>query len=193
MAKLVCSYKYTDSGGNLLFTKHRYDPKSFSIEGLDNSKERVLYNLYEVVASDIVLFVEGERDVETLRNLGYVATSAFSGSNSPWLPSYSGILKDKTVYVFPDQDEAGKKYCNTIKEGLAGYSKVLKVINVPEGKDITEYIELGHTREDIESLISFAVEEKPIKKARVENKKLREPAATQSEKLVLGAILNGTS
>jgi replicative DNA helicase len=69
------------------------------------------------------------------------------------------------------------------------------VVNLPVGEkgDVTDYINAGNSRADLDALISFSVEDKPVKKARVENKKLREPAATQSEKLILGAILNGTS
>jgi replicative DNA helicase len=197
---LVAKYDYKDKDGNILFSKSRFEPgpdgkkKTFAIEGLNEDTERVLYNLPEAVASDVVFFVEGESCVECLRDMGICAVTIFSGSSSSWSSSYSRILKDKEIYLIPDNDEPGKHFAETVSAGLAGYAKFVKVINLPVGPkgDIVDYVKAGHTKQDLELLISKASEEKPITKKIEQETKLREPSADQSESLVLGAVMNGT-
>src|ERR1039457_4736695 len=127
--KEVARYNYQDVDGKTLFSKIRFEPgkngrsKDFVIEGLTDDTERVLYNLPAVVAASTVVFVEGEKDCETLRDLGYVATTMFAGSSGRFDQSYAGILKDKNIILIPDAHEPGRKYAEVVQKGLAGYAK----------------------------------------------------------------------
>jgi hypothetical protein len=85
-----------------------------------NGVERVLFQLPEVMRADVVLIAEGEKDalrlmeaVKHLPNKGgtlaYAATTN-SGGAGKWQSTYSPYLAGKTVFVFADNDEAGRKH-----------------------------------------------------------------------------------
>src|SRR5262249_7042182 len=117
----IARYFYRDEQGKELFQTIRYEPKRFSqghvgpdgnwisnIQGV----RRVLYKLPELL-NDIaqgrsVLFVEGEKDVETLRTRGFAATTNPMGA-SKWRVEYSGTFKGATVYILPDNDAPGRE------------------------------------------------------------------------------------
>ena len=81
--RIIAEYDYRDEKGELVFQVVRFAPKSFRQRRPDgkggwqwnlNSTRRVLYRLPEVVEAKSVLICEGEKDCETARALGLVAT-----------------------------------------------------------------------------------------------------------------------
>lgn len=82
-SKLIAEYFYTDEIGNPLYKVMRFEPKNFVQAKYDNGNwifkmtgvNYVLYNLPNVIKSDIVYFVEGEEDADNLNNLGLIATT----------------------------------------------------------------------------------------------------------------------
>ncbi len=95
--RIVATYDYTDDHGNTLYQVVRYQPKDFKQRRPDGrgdwtwkkSAQQVLYHLPEVLEAPIVFVVEGERDVETLREYGFVATTNAGGAKAPWLPQFT--------------------------------------------------------------------------------------------------------
>ena len=89
---IVATYDYTDEHGNLLYQVVRYQPKEFkqrhpAVGGgwiWKKGPRQVLYRLPEVLEAPIVFVVEGERDVETLRDYGFVATTNAGGAKAHW-------------------------------------------------------------------------------------------------------------
>ncbi|MBX9721899.1 MAG: hypothetical protein K2X81_10930 [Candidatus Obscuribacterales bacterium] len=92
--KQIAVYDYTDSNGNLLYQKVRYEPKDFRLRRSDgntgwiwNTKglKEVLYRLPRIKAAirdkEQIFIVEGEKDVETLERLGLIATSNTHGAS----------------------------------------------------------------------------------------------------------------
>src|SRR6266436_5508784 len=92
--RIVATYDYTDEHGDLLYQVVRYQPKDFKQRRPDGcggwiwrkSARHVLYHLPEVLEAPIVFVAEGEKDVETLRSHGFVATTTAGGAKAPWLP-----------------------------------------------------------------------------------------------------------
>ena len=96
--RIATIYDYTDEGGKLLFQVVRYEPKAFKqrrpdgcggwIWNLEQTR-RVLYRLQELIeaasAEQIIFIVEGEKDVDNLRNLNIPATTCPGGANK-WRP-----------------------------------------------------------------------------------------------------------
>lgn len=106
---------------------------------------RTLYNLPEVTKADQVLIVEGEKDVETARKLGLVATTNPPGAGK-WLAKYSELLAGKNVVLIPDKDAAGDKHRKVVLQALCEYPQhpeSIKVVDLPAGKDLTEWADLG--------------------------------------------------
>ena len=162
--KLVATYDYRDESGVLLFQVCRFDPKGFSqrrpnghdrwVNNLDGTR-RVLYRLPEVLDAALVLVVEGEKDAETARDLGIVATCNPCGA-SKWRLEYSDALAGKEVIVIPDADEPGRKHAEQVLASLVGKAKSLKLVELKEGKDLSDWVEHGGSREQLLRLIADA-------------------------------------
>jgi len=160
-------YDYLDEKGTFLFQVVKIYPKQFLqrrwvenkwVWGLKGVR-RVLYNLPEVVKSEYVIFVEGEKDVETLRKLGLVATTCPCGSGS-WKSEYNELLRDKKVSIIPDNDNAGFNLAVDIACNVFDIARVVRIITLPytEAKeDVTDLIEKGLTKEGLINIIKHTV------------------------------------
>ena len=128
----VAWYNYKYPNGKLAYQVVRYDPKDFrcrrphptrpnkwiySIQGVT----RILYRLPELHMrpDEVVLFVEGEKDADTLHKRGYLGTTTVGGANGSGRTSLSG-LAGRTVCLLPDNDGAGASYCALLSRRLAG-------------------------------------------------------------------------
>jgi putative DNA primase/helicase len=150
---IVETYNYTDEVGELLFQVCRTEPKGFfqrrpSGDGrwiYEKSRRQVLYRLPEVLEASMVFVVEGEKDAETLRAAGFVATTNAGGANVPWLPDYTASLRGREVILIPDNDPAGRKRVVRITRALLGKVARLTILELEDGKDITEWFQRGHS------------------------------------------------
>lgn len=165
----VARYTYHDEAGRELFHVRRYAPKDFrpfrpgaSFPGIDGVR-RVLFRLPETIeavkAGRTVFLVEGEKDVLSLTGIGLDATTSPSGAAS-WRPEFAESLTGARVVVIPDADEAGRKHAAAVKASLTGKAAAVIVAEVPKGKDASDYIASGATREDFEKLVGAAAKPK---------------------------------
>jgi len=114
--RIVATYDYANEHGNLLYQVVRYVPKGFKQRRPDGcggwiwkkGQRQVLYHLPEVLEAAIIFVVEGERDVETLRSRGFVATTNAGGAKAKWLPGFTEALHGREVILIPDNDPPGK-------------------------------------------------------------------------------------
>lgn len=107
-----------------------------------------LFNLPTVATSqDPDLFVvEGERDVETMKKLGFVATSLPNGGNqTKWADEYTKYFKNKNVYIITDNDETGQKYGKFVAINVYPVAESVKIVgardiypDVPQKGDISD-------------------------------------------------------
>jgi uncharacterized protein (DUF927 family) len=95
----------------------------------------VLYNLPEVLNSDIIYFTEGEKDADTLKLLGFAGTTTPGGGRG--LKSYyqknSNLfepIQDKEVRIISDNDETGSVYIEQVLEYVKDKVKNIKVFNL---------------------------------------------------------------
>lgn len=158
-AKIIDTYDYQDEAGNTLFQVVRLEPKSFKQRRPDgrggwiwnlHGVPKVPYRLPELAAAEQVFIVEGERDVETIRGLGLVATCNPGGAGK-WTSEYGQHLRGKNVVVIADNDEPGQKHALSVATSLhliAASVKLIKALPMPEGqsvKDVTEWVSHGFT------------------------------------------------
>jgi DNA primase len=155
--RIVATYDYTDQDGNLLYQVVRYQPKAFRQRRPDGcggwtwrkGSRQVLYRLPEVLEAAIVFVVEGEKDVETLRSHGFVATTNVGGAKAHWLPNYTEALRGREVILIPDNDPAGRKRVLNIARALLGKGARLVVLELEGGKDVTEWFDRGHSEVEL--------------------------------------------
>lgn len=150
---IVATYNYTDENGKILYQIVRKRPKSFKQRYPDGSggwiwkkhPHQVLYHLPEVLEAPIVFLVEGEKDVETLRSWGFVATTNAGGAQAPWLPEYTAALRGREVVLIPDNDPPGWARATLIARSLLGTVTRLVLLRLEGAKDISEWFDRGHS------------------------------------------------
>jgi len=154
LPRIVAEYRYDDERGNVLFEVVRFEPKDFRQKRPDgkggwvwnlNGTRRVLYRLSEVIAAQSVLIVEGEKDVESARSLGLVATCNPGGAGK-WREEYSESLSGKRVAIIADADEPGRKHAQAVAASLYGKAESLTVVEFPTSKDLSEWLKAGGNR-----------------------------------------------
>ena len=157
--RLVAEYNYQDQDGNLLYQVLRYEPKNFRARQMSDKGwvwcldgiRNVLYRLPEIVSRshDTIYYVEGEKDVETLRGHGLVATTHRGGANAFRPELLDCIPGKRRIVVVPDRDEPGMALMR--KVFAAGRSKGHDVgfLLLPQCKDVSEWFETGHSLEDM--------------------------------------------
>jgi len=125
-------------------------------------KPKPLYRLPQVLeaiqSGEDVWITEGYKDADTLVALGACATSG--GSAMTWLPEYTASLRGaKRVILCGDMDEPGRKHLERLKQTLALVVDEIWVISAfpgfefGTGADVTDYIEAGHTLQDLLALM----------------------------------------
>lgn len=151
---VVATYDYCGADGIVLYRVCRFDPKNFRPRVLDGGGwkgrgpkpgDRILYRLPEVLEAPIVFVTEGEKDVETLRDYGFVATTNIGGAKQPWLPQYTEALTGREVILIPDNDSPGRQHMASVARELFGHVARLLVLELDDGKDVTEWFERGHS------------------------------------------------
>ena len=146
-------YDYKDEAGELLYQVCRTEPKGFfqrrpSGYGgwiYKKSPRQVLYRLVEVLEAPIVFVVEGEKDAETLRARGFVATTNAGGAKAAWLTEYTESLRGREVVLVPDNDQPGRERVVRIARALLGKVASLVILELDDGKDITDWFQRGHS------------------------------------------------
>lgn len=157
--RLVAEYGYQDQEGNLLFQVLRYEPKSFRCrqmtkEGwswcLDGVRQ-VLYRLPDIEAKPdaTIYYVEGEKDVETLRSHGLVGTTNRGGSGSFRPELLDSIRGRRRVVVIPDRDEPGMALMRKVFAAARSKGHDTGFLLLPRYKDVTEWFEAGESLEDM--------------------------------------------
>ena len=151
-SKLVATYPYKDEKGNVLFEVCRFDPKDFRPRHRNGGGEwawnmegvrRVLYHLPDVLLSDTVYLVEGEKDADNLCASGLIATTSPGGANN-WRPEYADFLSGKHVVLIPDKDSPGYEYSRNAVQSLRNKARGIQAIILPgKAKDISDWLDDG--------------------------------------------------
>jgi len=163
---IVAKYNYTDEAGALVFQVVRYEPKGFSQRRPDGKGgwiydlkgvTTVPYNLPNISKAETIFVVEGEKDVESLKVIGIVATTSPMGAGN-WNKSYNHYLAGKDVIILPDNDGAGRSHAEDIAKNLKGIAKSIKLVNLeglPDKGDVTDFLK-NHTKDDLLVVIEDA-------------------------------------
>jgi len=167
--RIVATYDYTDAAGDLLFQVCRMEPKSFRQRRPDGKNrwvwslkgiEPVLYRLPELLTADEILLVEGEKDVENARKLGFTATTCPMGAGK-WRDSYSEALRGKDVILLPDNDEPGRKHMLAVAGALHGVANSVRLLvlpGLPDKGDVSDFIETFSDPSEAAERISIMAE-----------------------------------
>jgi DNA primase len=108
---------------------------------------RPLYGLPNISRASDVVLVEGEGCADALVALGIIATSAMQGANAPVDKTDWSPLSGKTVKIWPDADDPGRKYAHAVAAKLAQIGCRVLIVTIPadksEGWDVVDCIDEG--------------------------------------------------
>ncbi|UOK18394.1 DNA primase/helicase [Arthrobacter phage BruhMoment] len=171
-------YEYTDEDGALLYqvlrvpkpngkkTFYQRQPDKAAKSGWKwnmNGARRVLYHLPEVLKAkqdgETIYLVEGEKDVESLRRRGFVATTGPMGAGK-WEPEYTEMLSAANIIIVADADEVGREHARAVKELLDEVGSVVSICEAKEGKDVTDHLAAGHRVDDLIETVPAIIEGK---------------------------------
>jgi 5S rRNA maturation endonuclease (ribonuclease M5) len=167
--RIVNTYDYTDETSTLLYQIVRYTPKGFRQRRPDGNGgwtwnidgvRRLLYRLPDALKAETVYVVEGEKDVESLRAIGMIATCNPGGAGK-WRREYAECLRGKHVIIIPDNDDAGRKHASQVAESLAGKVasiRTLELSGLAQKGDVSDWLVSGGTRQELEQLAAAAPE-----------------------------------
>lgn len=142
-----------------------------SLTGLEGP--RPLYRLNEVLRANFLCVTEGEKDADTIHSLDLsdrekgsivAATTNFDGAKGQWRDEYSILLARKVVVIFPDNDEPGRQHAEEVARSAYRYTKRIRIVTLPglpEHGDPTDWINAGHSREELIDQIKSAPQWKP--------------------------------
>jgi hypothetical protein len=128
-----------------------------------------LFNRIRLNESDTVIFVEGEKCVRALTQLGFVSTTGSGGASNALAQDYSP-LAGKTVFLWGDYDEPGNRYMEQVREKLLELSPTptvyivdIEALELPAHGDVVDLIDRvkaeGGTAEDIKIQVELALSE----------------------------------
>ncbi len=170
--KIVATYNYRDEQRKLLYQVVRYEPKDFkqrqpkdgggwtwSVKGVRMVPYR-LPDLLTAGPSQEVLIVEGEKDADNCYAHNLVATCNAGGAGK-WRKEHAELLRGRKVCIIADKDDAGRKHAQQVAASLQGIATSIKAVEVPIGKDASDYFTAGGTVEDLLQLVEGAQEWKP--------------------------------
>jgi putative DNA primase/helicase len=132
---------------------------------------KVLFRLPELVAATYsgatVLIMEGEKDVETARELGLTATCNPFGALK-WSDEYSPFLGGCDVIVCEDNDAIGRRHAAQVAASLQPYAQSVRSLalpNLPEHGDFSDWVDnqrkAGLTDTDISKRLMGLIEVAP--------------------------------
>lgn len=176
--KLLGIFSFVDEDNKVIYYKAKFlkpdGKKETPYYHIDGDKvinkrgpEEIPYNLYNVKNAiednKIIVFVEGEKDANTINNIArgeiYVATS-IKGVKDLSLIKENGMR----IYVIGDTGKAGQEYIWHIRKEFFGVAEEFRIITLPglkhlgDNKDITDWLEIGHTKKDLLNAFSRSLD-----------------------------------
>ena len=168
-------YDYTDENGKYLYSKIRFASEKigstdkviryFTIDYKNDTYKKgkpegvsTLYNLpatLKAIKKGFPVYItEGEKDANTLKNLGLTATTA--GSVNDWKKSYAKYFIGAKVVILPDNDVPGLELKDKITKDLRPFAHSVKsvITSKADKGDVTDYMAERHTKEELQALIN---------------------------------------
>ena len=170
LGEIVATYDYRNEHNELVYQTVRTNPKGFfqrrpdgnggwvnNIKGI----KRLPYRLPELLSAiengtREVYVGEGEKVVDALREMGFVATCNSEGAGK-WRPEFAGYFKGLDVVTLPDNDDPGRKHAHhvvTSVRSVAASAKVVQLPGLPEKGDVVDWVTATNTADDLRTLVA---------------------------------------
>ena len=105
-----------------------------------------LYGIERLDGRATVVLVEGEKAAQALQDAGVPALGTVTGAAATPGRTALAELTGRSVVLWPDNDDVGRKHMERIGEGLAGIAADVRLINwfeAPDHGDAADYLAAG--------------------------------------------------
>jgi putative DNA primase/helicase len=120
---------------------------------------RVPYRLPELVeavgAKRLVFILEGEKDADRVRELGFAATCN-SGGAGKFTLSLAAHFRGARAVIIPDNDGPGREHAQDVAIKLQGIASEVRVVDLPDlppKGDVSQWLDAGGTAEQLLELV----------------------------------------
>ncbi|MBA7666656.1 hypothetical protein ES703_74737 [subsurface metagenome] len=151
------------------FYQRRPDGKG----GYVNNLKGITTSLYHAdelpgaIAAGTSIFIdEGEKDVDRLRAEGFTATCNPMGAGK-WHDRYSQALEGAEIVIIPDNDGPGRDHAAHVARSCYGKAARIGVLELPDAKDVSEWLDNGHTADELRQLASQVTQYHPAQLDRI--------------------------
>lgn len=175
--KIKATYDYRDEDGKLIFQTLRYEPKEFRQRRPDGKDgwiwnlqgiRLIPYRLPELIQAlndgKMVFIVEGEKDCETLFDLGLTATCNHGGAGK-WRESHTQYFDPTSkVTIINDNDEAGQKHGRAIAKQLQAKGcqvRIMDLPGLPDKGDVTTWVKTNPDK-DLQDIVKEEWDKTPV-------------------------------
>lgn len=160
--QIIATYNYESASGKTSYQVVRLEPKSFFQRRPDgrggwfNNLDDITpipYRLPELQrateAGETIYIVEGEKDVDNVRNKLNLAATCNHGGAGKWRDIHSQHLKNANVVIIPDNDNPdkhkgklpGEEHAQQVLSSVRRYVKRARIVHIPKiYKDISDWI-----------------------------------------------------
>jgi hypothetical protein len=144
----IAKYVYRLADGTPYLQVHRLADKSgfpqyhWDGETWINGKPqgpKVPYRLPELIAAAPTMpiyIVEGEKDVDSLAKIGFVAAcnseGADNGNGNKWTPELNAHFTGRHVYIIPDNDAQGRTHAQHVARQLDPVVASVRIVELPD-------------------------------------------------------------
>ncbi len=122
-----------------------------------------------IAAGKTIIIPEGEKDVDRLRAEGFTATCNPMGAGK-WHDTYSEALCGADLIIIPDNDSPGHNHAAQVARSCYGKAIKIRVLKLPDAKDVSEWLDNGHTVGELTQLVSQCLEHRPAKLDEIQNR-----------------------
>lgn len=168
-------YAYYDHDGAHVYSVVRYFPKNFRQFHRDNVGNwvigvkgipRMLYRLDLVKSAsnygNYILFVDGEKDVDTLTANGIAATCVMGGGKGTYPDTIKQDMANVKLIVVVDKDEAGLTSAKRIADEVKDTAQSVQFVVLPDHpeyaiKDISDFYNAGYNNDDLTPVVNGAI------------------------------------
>jgi hypothetical protein len=101
--------------------------------------------------ADLVFICEGEKDTDTAREMGLIATTNPNGALR-WKDEFNPRFAGRDVVVMVDNDDKGRKRAVRLRAALDRIANSVRIVDLPGQPakgDLTSWIEAGNTKADL--------------------------------------------
>jgi len=103
-----------------------------------------------------VVITEGEKAADAARTLGLLALGTSTGAEGCPKAEALECLKGRTVYLWPDNDEPGRKHMSKLAQRLNGIAAKVETLcwaDAPEKGDAADFVARRKTRADFDAML----------------------------------------